>query len=89
MEEQRKVSGEVVKLDYSILRDTAFSNCKMIYEGGRPPELHNVSITNCEFILEGAARNVQNFLAMIAQGGDAELVVHKMLGLTDWVKKDE
>lgn len=89
MEERRSVSGEIVKLDYSSFRNTDFDGCKLVYEGGRPPELEDVTIKNCEFIFEGAARNVQQFLTMIAHGGDAELVVHKMLGLTNWVNSDE
>lgn len=78
------VQGEVVRLDYTVLRDTIFRSCKLVFEGGRPPSMIGCDFVDCEFILEGAARNTQIFMTLLAKGGAGELVVHQMLGLSDW-----
>ena len=81
------VQGEVVRLDYATLRDTIFRDCKLVFEGGRPPSMNGCDFIECEFILEGPAQNTQIFLTLLAKSGAAELVVGQMLGLTNWAPK--
>ncbi len=88
MSDRAEVRGEIVKLDYSTLRDTVYLECKLIFEGGRPPILINCDFRNCEFIFEGAALNTQMFLTLLANSGAADLVVNSMLGLKDWTQKN-
>lgn len=87
--ERHKITGDVIELDYREYSNTDFENCKLIFKGGRPPNLQNVSVTNCEFIFEGAAENTLLMLRFISQGGDANLVVNDMLGLKSWGPKDD
>lgn len=88
MAERKRVEDQIVRLDYSTIRDTDLVRCKLVFEGGRPPQLDNVQIEECEFIFEGPARNTQNFLTLLAHV-EPELVVNAMLGLSDWKKIDD
>ncbi|MEQ8340075.1 MAG: hypothetical protein RID15_13860 [Marinovum algicola] len=87
MTERTEVTGEVVKLDYARLSNTKFFQCKLVYEGGRPPMMENCDFIECEFILEGAARNTQAFLTLLANSGAEDLVVHGFLNLNSWGPK--
>lgn len=88
MQEREKVSGELIKLDYATLSDTEYRGCKLVYEGGRPPSLQNIDFIECEFIFDGSAMNTLHFLFMLAHSGDTDLVVKKMLGLSNWGPQD-
>lgn len=88
MDERQTITGEIVKLDYSTLRDTIYKNCTLVFEGGRPPRMVNCDFIECGFVLEGPARNTQDFLGMIAHTGGGDLVVNQMLGLSGWGPKD-
>ncbi len=88
MTKRQEVRDEIVKLDYSTLRDTNYINCTLVFEGGRPPSMINCDFIECEFVLEGAARNTQVFLTILSQSGASELVVNGMLGLKNWAPKD-
>jgi hypothetical protein len=89
MAERTEVRGELVRLDYSVLRDTNFVECKLIYGGGRPPILQNCDFIDSEFILEGHAQATAHFLAILGRSGAGHLVIHQMLGLTNWVEKTD
>jgi hypothetical protein len=81
--ERKLVKDAVVRLDYSTLQDTTYEDCKLVFEGGRPPVLINCSFVRCEFVLDGPALNTQAFLTMLARTRDgADLVVNGMLGLS-------
>ena len=82
------VKGEVVHLDYKDLENVRYEQCKMVYEGGRPPSMTGVDIVDCEFVFEGKADNTLHMLRLIAHGGDAGLVVNQMLGLKSWAPND-
>ncbi|WP_187430019.1 hypothetical protein ROLI_026560 [Roseobacter fucihabitans] len=84
MTKQAEVTDKVVHLDYAELRDTIFRNCKMVYSGGQPPALENVTITECKFVFEGPALNTSSMMALLCHTGDANLVVKGMLGLSNW-----
>ena len=84
MEEKARVENDIIKLDFSTLRDTTFYRCKLVFEGGRPPSMVNCDFIECEFILDGPARNTQAFLTILSQIGAADLVVKGMLGLKNW-----
>ena len=86
MSDMTTVEDDVVHLDYRTFQDVVFKNCKLVYSGGQPPGLKNVSIIDSEFVFEAAAINTLKMLQIIAHGGDADLVVTKMLGLEDWSK---
>lgn len=88
MSERKTIEGELVRLDYAMIRDTDFFRCKLVFEGGRPPQLDNVSVNECEFIFEGPARNTHNFLILLAHA-EPELVVKGMLGLSNWEQKSD
>lgn len=89
MSNQDTIVGTIVKLDYGKFENTTFKECKLIYEGGRPPVMVNCAFIDSEFIFEGPALNTVGFMAAIARGGGegAELIVHQMLGLTTWSPK--
>lgn len=89
MTDRTVVRGDVVKLDYAVLRDTQFVNCKLVYGGGRPPIMTGCDFIDSEFILEGPAEATAYYLHILANSGAGELVVNQMLGLTDWVKKKD
>lgn len=82
-----EIRGEIVKLDYTVLQDTNFTDCKLVFAGGRPPLLKDCDFNNCEFIFEGAADHTRNFLVMLVKSGAASLVVGEMLGLPNWGPK--
>jgi len=80
---RKVVENEVVYLDYGDFRETDFRNCKLIYKGGRPPNLINNNFHACEWIFEGDAGNTVAFLRALAApgaGGRVFLMEH-LLGI--------
>lgn len=88
MPDRPKVENAIVRLDYAELRDTIYEHCKLVYEGGRPPSLIGCDFIDCDFILEGPAKNTASYLSALANGGAAELVIVHMLGFTQWAPKN-
>ena len=82
-----KVVNSIIRLDYSVLKDTTYEGCTLVYEGGRPPTMTGCDFVKCEFVLEGPARNTQEYLSSLARGLDAKLVVVDMLGISGWEPK--
>jgi hypothetical protein len=78
------IENQVVILDYKDFQNKRFFNCKLVYQGGRPPRLANNVFEECEFIFEGPALNTVLFLRILAQstgGGAKEFVLQEMLGI--------
>ncbi|MGY9050177.1 hypothetical protein P775_28555 [Puniceibacterium antarcticum] len=84
MAEQKVIKSEVVELDYKKFENLTFENCTLVFKGGRPPELTDVTISECEFVFEGSAMNTVQMMQLIAHGGDGALVVNGMLDLKGW-----
>jgi hypothetical protein len=82
--EGNRIEGEVVVLDYATLEGMHLYRCKLVYRGGRPPNLLNCTFEECEFIFEGPALTTVAFLRALVLSdneGGRDLVLHGMLGL--------
>ena len=55
------VRGNVV-LDGNTFVNCQFTDARMIYEGGTPPNFTNCAFTNSNFVFQAAAGNTLNFL---------------------------
>lgn len=82
------IIDSTMPLDGAAIHDTQFSNCILTYSGGAFPDLTGCSFVNCRFVLEGAARNTQIFLATLARSG-ADSLVREMVGLLDEAKAND
>ena len=76
-----RIENEIIVLDYTDLRNKHFYQCKLIYRGGRPPNLINCVFDTCEFIFEGPALATLLFLGGIARSSGGKELVSKMLGI--------
>ncbi len=81
---RKEVKNEVVHLDYADLRDTNYTDCKLVYKGGTPPAIGDCTFLRCSFIFENEALNTMQFLLALASGtGGRDLVLRQFLGIKD------
>ena len=82
-----KFDGKNVTVDFDEFVDCEFTNCEIIYEGGRLPVFENCVFNNCRFSLKQKADNTLGYLTFLYQnlagsGGKAfvEEVIAKIKG---------
>ena len=83
-------SGVPVVLDGNSYFECMFHNCRIIYLGGKAPEMKDCKFSDCEFVFEGPAAQTVQFLSAFAHGspGADEFVIKGILGLEHWAKTD-
>lgn len=67
--------GETFRLDGLDARGCKFTDCRFIYGGGTPPQLHgNHFVDDCTFAFDGAAANTLSLLSAFYQDGFRPLI---------------
>ena len=67
-------NGITILLDGSSFERCVFNDCRMIYQGGEPPQLVNCTFKGSNFGMDGPAANTLAFLNAMYHGGMKSVV---------------
>lgn len=70
----QKFEGIRIQLDGGTFIRCEFINCTLVFSGSFNLMMDRPTITNCQWVFEGAAQNTLRFLAMLYGAGGGELV---------------